>query len=108
MSDDLGVSDPIMKTWIRRPTAWLPFLVSFAALALVLGYAAVSGVDAHEGERAPARIFQLLMVAEAALIAVFALRWLPKAPKQAAKVVAAQVVAAALPIATLVYLESLG
>lgn len=97
-----------MKSWIRRPTAWLPFLVSLAALALVLGCAATSGVASHEEERLPARLFQMLMLAEAALIAVFAARWLPTTPRQAARIITALLVAASLPIVTVLYLESLG
>jgi hypothetical protein len=39
---------------------------------------------------------------------VFAARWLPKAPKRAAQIVAAQVLAASIPTATVIYLEALG
>jgi hypothetical protein len=97
-----------VESWIRRPTAWLPFLISIVALAFVDGYAATSGGAAHQEEHAPARTFQLLMLAEAILVVVFAARWLPKAPKRAAQIVAAQVLAASIPTATVIYLEALG
>jgi hypothetical protein len=96
-----------MHAWIRRPTAWLPFAVSLGALAFVLGYAAVSGSVAHQGERAPARLFQVLLLVDAVLIAVFAARWLPTMPKEATRIIAAQVLAASVPIVTVLYLESL-
>jgi hypothetical protein len=97
-----------MKTWIRRPSAWLPFLVSLASLALVLTYAATSGTAAHEDERLPARLFQVLMLVELALVAVFAARWLPAEPKQAGWIIVAQAFVASLPIVAVLYLESLG
>jgi hypothetical protein len=97
-----------MDTWIRRPSAWLPFLVSLAALALVLTYAATSGVAAHEEEGLPARLFQVLMLAEIALIAVFAARWPPARPRQAGRILVAQVFVASLPIVAVLFLESLG
>jgi hypothetical protein len=95
-----------VKVWIWRPTAWLPFVVSLAALAFVLGYAAAFGAVAHDAEHAPARFFQMLMLVQVALIAMFAARWLPRAPRSAALIVAAQILATSLPIATLVYVES--
>lgn len=78
------------------------------ALAFVVGYAATSGMAVHQGERAPARIFQLLMVAEAVLVAVFAAKWLPRTPKRAMQIIAAHVLAGAIPVAAVIHLESLG
>jgi hypothetical protein len=99
-----------MRTLVRRPTAWLPMAVSLLALAFVLGYAAVFGVtapspQAHQDEGAPARIFQLLMVAQGLLIVTFAARWLPRAPRQATMIIAVQVLVAAVPIVTILLLE---
>ncbi len=58
-----------------------------AALAVVLGHVLMFGVarEADEGTAA-----QLLIVAELPIVAFFALRWLPRFPKQALLVLALQ------------------
>jgi hypothetical protein len=94
---------------LRRPAAWSPLAISSMALALVLGYAALVGTGAPAGthdERAPARIFQLLMAFDVLLIGVFAVRWLPRAPRSAAAIALAQILLAAVPVAALVLLET--
>lgn len=85
--------------------AWLPFAVALAGLAFVLGYAAANGVVAHDGERAPARVFQLLMLVQVTLVAAFAARWLPRSPRTATGILAAQLVATVMPLAALILLE---
>lgn len=55
----------------------------------------------------PARIFQLLMVLQLPIIAYFAIRWLPKRPAQALLILALQAVAWIIPVATIIWLESL-
>lgn len=98
-----------MRLLWTAPSAWLPMLISAAAMALVLGYAALFGVAGNpqpHDEGAPARLFQLLLLAEAAVIGLFALRWLPRAPRAAATILALQMVLAAVPVATILILES--
>jgi hypothetical protein len=74
-----------MKHW----SALLPLAMSLAALALVLGHVASGGVrEADEGTAA--HIWQLLMAAQVPLVALFALMWLPRAPRQALLVLAVQ------------------
>lgn len=90
---------------LRRPSAWAPMLLSVAALALILGYVAAFGVTRAEDEGTAARAFQLLMVAVAAGIAFFAVRWLPRVPVAAAQVLALQLVVAAIPFVTILLLE---
>ena len=93
---------------IKYPSAFLPFLISAAALALILGYVAifgiVSGPETHD-ERAPARIFQLLMLTESVLVVFFAIKWLPQAPPQTLQILALQVAAALVPIVVIIVLE---
>jgi hypothetical protein len=93
--------------WTHRPTAWLPPAISLAALAFVLAYAAIAGIAPHAGERAPARVFQLLLLTDAILIAWFAVRWLPREPRGAPRVLALQLACAVVPVAVVVLLESL-
>jgi hypothetical protein len=94
---------------LRRPSAWLPIAISAIALAMVLGYAAMVGTAqraAPHDEGAPARVFQLLMLTSAIATASFAVRWLPRAPRESATIVVLQLLVAALPIAAIVLLES--
>lgn len=94
-----------MLAIVRRPIAWLPIAIAIVQLALI-AYALAAGVVAGPDEGAPARIFQLLIVAQAVAILAFAARWIPRAPGQAAMIVAAQVVVAAVPVAAILLLES--
>ncbi len=79
---------------IKQPSVFLPVAMSFAALAMVFAHVAMFGLvrEADEGTAAP--IFQLLMTAEAPIVAFFAIRWLPRMPRQALQVLALQVGAA--------------
>ena len=46
---------------LKQPSAFLPLLLSGAALALVLGHAAIYGVVHAADEGTPAHLFQLLV-----------------------------------------------
>jgi hypothetical protein len=72
---------------LRHWSALLPLAMSVAALALVLGHVASGGVREPD-EGTAAHIWQLLMAAQLPLVAVFALLWLPRAPRQALAVLA--------------------
>ena len=96
------MSTPLLK----QPSAILPILISLAALAMILGYVALYGVTRQHDEAAPARIFQLLMVAQIPIVLFFAMRWLPQAPKQALLVLGLQAAAWIVPVATILFLES--
>lgn len=74
----------------KRPSAVLAMAMSLTALAMVLGHAAVFGVVHEADEGSAAHIWQLLMAAQVPVLAVFAIRWLPQAPRQALKVLALQ------------------
>jgi hypothetical protein len=95
----------MLKSFLRAPSAWIPFALSFVALAMAIGYAALAGVVAHHDEGTPARTFQALLLVQAVAIAVFALRWLPRAPRWAGIVLVLQLVAAAIPVLVVVLLE---
>ena len=79
---------------LRRPSAFLPVAMSTAALAIVLGYAAMFGVARQADEGAAAHLWQLLMAAQLPVVLFFAVRWLPAAPRQALAVLGVQIVAA--------------
>jgi len=90
---------------LRRPSAFLPVAMSFAALAMVLGHIAMFGAVREVDEGAAAHLFQLLMVAEVPIVAFFALKWLPRFPKPALQVLAVQAGAGLAALAPVFYLN---
>jgi len=77
----------------KRPSAYLPVTMSLAALVLVLGYVAVYGYrtsSQSQDEGAAAHLFQLLMVLQAPIMLFFALKWLPREPRETLTVLALQ------------------
>ncbi len=78
---------------LRRPSALIPLTMSIAALSLVLGHIALYGGARQADEGAAAHLWQLLMAGQIPLIALFAIKWLPRSPGQALLVLALQAVA---------------
>jgi hypothetical protein len=95
------------RTLLRRPSAFLPLGMSLAALGLVVWFVASFGVvrGAHD-EGVAARVFQILMVAQIPIVGYFALTWLPRTPRPAAAILALQLAAGLVSIASVVLLES--
>jgi hypothetical protein len=59
------------------------------------------GVAREADEGTAAHVFQLLMIAQVPIVAFFAIKWLPRAPRQALQVLALQagaVLAALAPV----------
>jgi hypothetical protein len=90
---------------IKRPSAFLPVIMSMAALATVLVHLARFGVVHEPDEGTAAHVWQLLMAAQLPIIALFAIKWLPQAPKQALQVLALQLVAALAALAPVFILK---
>ena len=67
--------------------------MSFAALAIVFVHIIMSGTAPQADEGTAAHLWQLLMAAQIPIIALFAIRWLPKSPRSALVVLALQGVA---------------
>jgi hypothetical protein len=61
---------------IKQPSAYLPLVMSLAALTLVLAHAAVYGIVHEADEGAAAHTWQILMAAQLPFVAYFVLRWL--------------------------------
>ncbi len=74
----------------RQLSAFLPLAMSLTALAVVLGHIAIYGVAREADEGAAAHIWQLLMAGQLPVVAFFAVKWLPRAPKPALGVLALQ------------------
>ncbi len=89
---------------LKKPSAFLPFAMSAAALTIVLVHAAVYGIVHEADEGTAAHLFQLLMAAQLPVVAFFAIKWLPRAPKEALLVLAGQATAAGAALASVFFL----
>lgn len=94
----------ILSTMLKRPTAFLPVAMSFAALVLVLGHVALFGAVREPDEGTAAHIFQLLMIVQAPIAAFFAIKWLPQAPREALLILALQAAAGLAALAPVFFL----
>jgi len=90
---------------MKQPSAFLPVAMSIAAIAIVLGHVATFGVFREADEGTAAHLFQLLMVAQIPIIAFFAIKWLPRCPRQAAQVLALQIGAGLAALAPVYFLK---
>lgn len=90
---------------MKKPSAFLPLAMSFAALATVLVHVARFGVAREADEGTAAHIWQLLMAAQIPIIAFFAIKWLPRIPRQALLVLTLQGGAALAALAPVFFLN---
>lgn len=93
------------RTLMRKPTAYLPVVMSFGALAVVLGHIVLFGTAHEADEGSTAHIFQLLIAVQVPVVAYFAITWLPKAPKYAVQVLSLQAGAAIAALAPVYFLN---
>jgi hypothetical protein len=84
---------------LKNPSAFLPVVMSLGALATVLVFVALHGTAPQADEGTAAHIWQLLMAAQAPIILFFAIKWVPRSPRQAVPILALQVGAALAAIA---------
>jgi hypothetical protein len=80
---------------MKRPSAFLPLAMSFTALAMLLGAIVHGYVTGYRlvretDEGAIAHLWQLLMAGQMPILAFFAIKWLPRAPRQTLYVLALQ------------------
>ena len=79
---------------MKQPSGFIPMAMSLAALALVVGHIALFGVAREADEGTAAHLWQLLMAGQVPVVAYFAVKWLPKTPGNALRVLVLQFVAA--------------
>jgi hypothetical protein len=98
-------------TMVKKPSALLPLAMSLTALAL-LGGAYIFGLATGHGglvrepdEGSIAHLWQLLMAGQLPGLAFFALKWLPRAPRQTVYVLALQVGAVLAALAPVYFLN---
>jgi hypothetical protein len=74
----------------------------------VVGYVVVGGVSTNPSgdEGVAARLFQVMLAAQTAIMMVFAVRWLPRPTRPALLILVLQSAAAAIPVATILIFES--
>ena len=95
----------ISATLLKRPSAFLPLAMSFAALATLVVHVAIFGIAREVDEGAAAHIWQLLMAGQVPIVAFFAIRWLPETPRQALPILALQVGGALAAMAPVYFLH---
>ncbi len=92
-----------ISTALKRLSAWIPVAMSLAALATVVIHIARFGVAREPDEGTAAHIWQLLMAAQVPVVAFFAVKWLPRMPRQALIILALQIGAALAAMAPVYY-----
>ena len=90
---------------VRKPSAFIPVAMSVSALG-VIGVAAMLGrLVPQPDEGAEAHLWQLLMAGQLPVLAFFAVKWLPRAPRQAVYVLALQAAAVMAALAPVYFLH---
>lgn len=89
----------------RRPSAFVPALMSTMAASLVPEYLIRVGHVRQADEGTEAHLFQLLLAAQLPVIAYFAVTYLPRQPRQSLVVLALQALAGIAALSTVYYLE---
>jgi len=99
------VATEVTQVWahVRRPAAFLPLMMSLAAIAMVLVHAALFGIVTEPDEGTPAHVFQLLMITQLPITGVFLVRRFADAPWATIQIVILHVVAAGCAILSVVF-----
>jgi len=90
---------------LKRPSAFLPVVMSVAALTVVLVAVVFFGAVREADEGTAAHLWQLLVAGQLPLVAFFAFKWLPRAPRAALPVLAVQLVALLAALAPVYFLH---
>jgi hypothetical protein len=90
---------------MKQPSAFLPLAMSLTALGMLLGCIGIHGVVRDADEGAVAHIWQLLMAGQMPVVAFFAIKWLPRAPRQTLGVLALHAGAALASMAPVFFLN---
>jgi hypothetical protein len=92
-------------TLFRNASAAIPLGMSAGAFIMVIIHMLGIGADPAEAEGMAAKLFQLLLAAQAPFVAFFAAKWLPRQPADAMFVIAAQAAAALAALAPVVIFD---
>ena len=95
-----------MSTVFKKPGAWIPVALSLTVLVIMIIFIAASGPPVREAdEGVGAHLFQIWLVTEVLLVTLFAMKWLPEAPKQTLFVLAIQIAAVLAACAPVFYFK---
>jgi len=88
---------------LRQWSACVPLAMSFAAFATVIAHVILFGAAREADEGTAAHLFQLLIVAQAPIVAFFAIRCMPRSPRHGLLIMALQLGAALVALAPVFY-----
>ena len=94
-----------LSTVLKQPSAFLPVAMSLGALAVVAASIALNGVVHEADEGTAAHLWQLLIAGQLPIVAFFAIKWLPRSPRQALQVLALQAGAGLAALAPVYFLH---
>lgn len=89
---------------LKKPSAFLPLVMSLVASGMVLVHAFRFGVVLESDEGTAAHVFQLLMIAQVPFALFFAIKWIPQATKNTLDVLTIQIAAALIAVLAVVSL----
>lgn len=84
---------PSFGSILKQPSALLPLAMSLTALGLVLVQIVFFGNNPQPDEDTTAHLWQILMAGQLPILLFFAIKWLPKAPRQTLYVIGLQAAA---------------
>jgi hypothetical protein len=95
---------------VKHPSAFLPVAMSLSALAMLTGAMVHGYITGYHLVREPdegavAHLWQLLMAGQLPILAFFAIKWLPRAPRQSLYVLALQAAAVLASMAPVYFLN---
>ena len=94
-----------MNSLIKKPSAWIPIVIPLIFFAYLVIHIAIFGIVREADEGTGAHLFQLWLVLEPLMVGFFAVKWFPRAPKQALLILALQIAAALLACAPVFYFK---
>ena len=84
-----------METLMEKPSAWVPIELSALVLLTEIYFLKFGGVPQPQAdEGAAAHLFQIWLVIEFVAVLLFAVRWVPKKPFPATRILIIQIAAA--------------
>jgi hypothetical protein len=98
-------TQPNLRSIIKHPSAFLPIMMSFLAVSVVVVHIIWHGLAGETDEGVAAHLWQLLMAGQLPIIGFFVMRWLPRAGISAAVVLGLQVLAALAALAPVYFLH---
>lgn len=79
-----------VRSMLKRPSAFVPLIMSGLALLTLAVALTLQGVQRQPDEGTAAHIWQLLMAGQLPVILFFAVRWIPRSPRQGSIVLGLQ------------------